>query len=68
MCPLCLQNTLKAEEFTRCTHSYHVDWQLGVVGTMGIQIRADLYDKGYGQEILKSLFETLFDAGLKILF
>ena len=42
-----------------------IDWSTSVVGNMGVRIRADLCDRGFGTETLSALLRAVLDAGMK---
>ena len=41
-----------------------IDWAAGVVGNMGVRIRSDRCDDGYGTESLRPLLAGVLDAGI----
>lgn len=42
-----------------------VDWRRGVVGNMGVRIRPDLCDQGYGTETLRALLTAALRSGMR---
>ena len=42
-----------------------IDWETAAVANMGIRIRTDLCERGYGQETLTPLFASVLNAGIR---